>query len=167
MMKIEFDRIGRDLGFGECAPNMWDEIERVYMGAERVSKEAICYAYWTANGYHVLKDAVDALDIFDMEGTRMRAVNLVERVMGRCATTREDVKRVVDEIANGLNRKWEREGVKVRKAHLAQVEKERRELARTERERAKAARAAEREEKRRERELVRQAREDMKRWGMR
>ena len=159
MMKHEFDRIGRDLGYGDCAPEMWDEIERVYMGAEKVSKEGICYAYWTGNGYYPLKDAVDALDVKNGESEGSRAVALVGRVL--CKTmTADDVRKVVDEIALGINRNWEREGVKARDEHLAQVKRDEREQEREERARKREALAAEREKRRRERELARQMRED-------
>lgn len=162
-MKHEFDRIGRDMGYGACADEMWDEIERVYMGAEKVSKEALCYAYWTGNGYYTLKDAVDALEFVTADGEGRRALELVKRVLCRYANVEDELRKAISEIADGMNRLWEREGVKVRNAHLKQVEREERELERekrrVERERVKAARAAEREEKRREREYRRQMRE--------
>lgn len=161
-MKWEFDRIGQDLGYGNCAPEMYDEIERVYMCAERVSKEALCYAYWTGNGYYRLKDAVNLMLMFADESEGLEAVKLADRVMGREETTRKDAQAAIDRVSAELMKQWERKGIAQRKKHLAEVAKQEREFARQERERAKAAIRAERERKREERERMRQYREEMK-----
>lgn len=161
-MKWEFDRIGSDLGYGDCAPKMYEEIERVYMCAERVSKEALCYAYWTGNGYYRLKDAVNLMLMFADESDGLEAVKLADRVMGREETTRKDAQAAIDRISAELMKQWERKGKAQRKKHLADVAKQERELARQERERAKAAKIAERERKREERERLRKYREEMK-----
>ena len=142
MMKCEFDRIGRDIGYGACADEMWDEIERVYMGAEKVSKEAICYAYWKGKGYHKLKSAVDALEFITCYGDGRRAIESVERVLPRYSGVEDELRKVVAEVADEMNRLWEREGVKVRNAHLKQVEREERELEREEKKRKRRVRAA-------------------------
>lgn len=161
-MKWEFDRIGRDLGYGDCAPEMYEEIDRVYMCAERVSKEALCYAYWTGNGYYRLKDAVNLMLMFADESEGLEAVKLADRVMGREETTRKDAQAAIDRVSVELMKQWERKGKAQRKKHLADVAKQERELARQERERAKAAKIAERERKREERERLRKYREEMK-----
>lgn len=161
-MKWEFDRIGRDLGYGDCAPEMYEEIERVYICAERVSKEALCYAYWTGNGYYRLKDAVNLMLMFADESEGLEAVKLADRVMGREETTRKDAQAAIDRVSAELMKQWERKGIAQRKKHLADVAKQERELARQERERAKAAKIAERERKREERERLRKYREEMK-----
>lgn len=141
-MKHEFDRIGRDMGYGACADEMWNEIERVYMGAEKVSKEALCYAYWSGKGYHKLKDAVDALGFITENGEGRRAVGLVKRVLCRYANVEDELRKAVSEIADGLNYLWTSEGVKARDAHLKQVEREERELEREEKKRKRRVRAA-------------------------
>lgn len=132
MMKHEFDRIGREMGYGACADEMWDEIERVYMGAEKVEKEALCYAYWTGKGYHPLKDALDALQSITEEGEGKRAFDKVKRVLCRYASVEDELRKAVAEIADGINRLWNEEGVKAREKHRKAVEREERELERVE-----------------------------------
>lgn len=141
-MKHEFDRIGRDMGYGACADEMWDEIERVYMGAEKVSKEALCYAYWSGKGYYMLKDAVDALECVTDDGEGRRAFELVKRVLCRYASVEDELRKAVSEIADGLNYLWTSEGVKARDAHRKQVEREERELEREEKKHRRRVRAA-------------------------
>lgn len=132
MMKHEFDRIGREMGYGACADEMWDEIERVYMGAEKVEKEALCYAYWTGKGYHPLKDAVDALAAIAEDGEGKRAFDKVKRVLCRYAGVEEELRKAIAEIADGINLLWKEEGVKARDKHRKAVEREERELERIE-----------------------------------
>ena len=52
MLKQEFDRISRNMGYGPCADNMFDEIERMYSAHDDMTKEAAVYIYWNKPGVY-------------------------------------------------------------------------------------------------------------------
>lgn len=52
MMKSEFDALSVEAGFGPCAPNMYDEIEMVYMEVGSLSKEDMVQLYWKHTGVY-------------------------------------------------------------------------------------------------------------------
>ena len=52
MTKLEFDRIGGNMGFGPCADYMWDEAERMYSTIPNMEKDLAVYIYWNEPGIY-------------------------------------------------------------------------------------------------------------------
>ena len=86
MMKSEFDALSVEAGFGPCAPNMYDEIEMVYMEVGSLSKEDMVQLYWKHTGvYETLVQLAHAKKAISLLANRNRVEikNAVAAAFGR------------------------------------------------------------------------------------